>query len=88
MDFCWLFFGIKSVHARFIYKDYILINLNPRYETIDLVETINIPINIINDFQTKLIIILNSIPEGICPHIITDKQWLQENILCLLSNEV
>eukprot|EP01040_Poterioochromonas_malhamensis_P007170 gene7170-biopygen1310 len=26
--------------------------------------------------------------EEICSHIITDKQWLQENLLCLLSNAV
>jgi CheY-like chemotaxis protein len=38
--------------------------------------------------QQKIEIVLNAFPKDICAFVITDKQWLQENILCLLSNAV
>jgi signal transduction histidine kinase len=38
--------------------------------------------------QDRVSISLHSLPEELCSHIVTDKQWLQENILCLLSNAV
>ena len=31
---------------------------------------------------------MKSISTCICTHIVTDKQWFQENMLCLLSNAV
>jgi CheY-like chemotaxis protein len=40
------------------------------------------------DVQTQLPITLAPVPAEICSHIITDKQWLMENVLCLLSNAV
>eukprot|EP00981_Chlorochromonas_danica_P013025 scaffold5670_cov151-Ochromonas_danica.AAC.2 len=40
------------------------------------------------DVENGVAISLESLPTDICSHIITDKQWLQENILCLLSNAV
>jgi CheY-like chemotaxis protein len=36
--------------------------------------------------QQKVSIQLDTWNDSICSHIITDKQWLQENLLCLLSN--
>ena len=33
-------------------------------------------------------IIVQPIPSNICHHVITDKQWLLENLLCLASNSV
>jgi CheY-like chemotaxis protein len=64
------------------------LKLNPNYETIDLQETLNLPIRCVNDIQSKIDISLGVISSNICNLIITDKQWLQENILCLLSNAV
>ena len=41
------------------------------------------------NIQQRIKIILPPYTEqSICSHIITDKRWLQENILCLLSNAV
>ena len=40
------------------------------------------------NIQQRIEIKLNTLPKEICSHIITDKQWLQENVLCLLSNAV
>jgi signal transduction histidine kinase/CheY-like chemotaxis protein len=61
--------------------------LVPKLETVDLVETLRFPIECMIGVQEKIPISLN-IPPDICNYLITDKQWLQENILCLLSNAV
>jgi signal transduction histidine kinase/ActR/RegA family two-component response regulator len=67
------------------------IALSPKYETIRLSEVLQVPLSCMNSLQDASAvnnIVLNRLPLGICSHIITDKQWLQENILCLLSNAV
>jgi len=60
----------------------------PRNETIDLMETLGMPLQCMKNIQERVSIELEPIDVNICSHIITDKQWLQENILCLLSNAV
>eukprot|EP01039_Chlorochromonas_danica_P005324 gene5324-biopygen2639 len=62
--------------------------LMPKYETVELVEALQLPMNCMKDVENGVAISLESLPTDICSHIITDKQWLQENILCLLSNAV
>eukprot|EP00981_Chlorochromonas_danica_P013785 scaffold6852_cov215-Ochromonas_danica.AAC.22 len=64
------------------------VKLVPKYETIDLLETLSLPMNCMKDIQNRIPIKLESLPVDICSHIITDKQWLQENVLCLLSNAI
>ena len=87
------------------------IKLLPRYETIDLMDTIQLPLRCMQNIQSKVNITVSStmftsspptiplngmtigpngkaLPTPICSHIITDKLWLQENLLCLLSNAV
>eukprot|EP01034_Spumella_vulgaris_P034241 gene34241-biopygen29168 len=66
------------------------LKLVPRMETINFAEAINLPMRCMKDMQqdNKIQIKLMSIPAEIAANIITDKQWLQENILCLLSNAV
>jgi hypothetical protein len=64
------------------------LRLIPKYETIDLMETLELPLNCMRNMQTKIEISLAPIPSTVCPFVITDKQWLQENVLCLLSNAV
>eukprot|EP01039_Chlorochromonas_danica_P001269 gene1269-1385_t len=64
------------------------VKLVPKYETFDLMETLSLPLNCMKDIQNHIAITLQPIPTTICPHILTDKQWLQENVLCLLSNAV
>lgn len=60
--------------------------LVPKLETIHLLDTLSMPLKCMKNVQSKISIQLNSIPPNICPYLITDRQWLQENILCLLSN--
>ncbi len=63
--------------------------LVPKYETLDLQETLRLPLDCMKNIQERIRIALKPIDmKEICSHIITDKQWLQENILCLLSNAV
>eukprot|EP00981_Chlorochromonas_danica_P007891 scaffold1899_cov178-Ochromonas_danica.AAC.1 len=62
--------------------------LMPKYETVELMEALQLPMNCMKDVENGVAISLESLPTDICSHIITDKQWLQENILCLLSNAV
>jgi CheY-like chemotaxis protein len=63
--------------------------LVPKYETVDLMETLKLPLDCMKNIQERIAIKLEEIDmKEICSHIITDKQWLQENILCLLSNAV
>jgi CheY-like chemotaxis protein len=40
------------------------------------------------NIQERIGITFEPLSDDICSHIITDRQWLQENILCLLSNAV
>jgi CheY-like chemotaxis protein/signal transduction histidine kinase len=64
------------------------VKLVPKPETVNLQEALDFPISIMRDVQTQLPITLAPVPAEICSHIITDKQWLMENLLCLLSNAV
>ena len=64
------------------------LQLVPRPETIPLMETLDFPARIMRDVQAALEVQFVPIDSAICSHIITDKQWLTENVLCLLSNAV
>ena len=65
--------------------------LSPKPETIDLQDTLELPLRVMRDMQQRREIVLDDAvlrSSEVCSHIITDKQWLQENLLCLLSNAV
>ena len=60
--------------------------LVPKFETVSLKQSLSMPVKLMQGAQHAIAIAMNSIPDDICSHIITDKQWLIENLLCLLSN--
>ena len=62
--------------------------LTPMMESVEVIEALNVPIVCINSLQSEMKIIVDPIPDEICSFVITDKQWLMENILCMLSNAV
>ena len=64
------------------------LRLVPKNETIDLWEAVQLPLNCMCSMQSRIAIHMHPIPDSVCTHVITDKQWLQENLLCLLSNAV
>jgi len=45
-------------------------------------------LQVMRDFKSHLAINLLPISPEICTHVISDRQWLQENLLCLMSNAV
>jgi CheY-like chemotaxis protein len=57
-------------------------------ETINLFDTLQMPLNCMRGIQTRIEIKVLPMSKSICSHIITDSLWFQENILCLLSNAV
>jgi CheY-like chemotaxis protein len=68
--------------------------LVPKFETVNLMDCLRLPIQCMMNLQEKCRIIFHGfqteeeLSSSICSHVITDKGWLQENILCLLSNAV
>ena len=62
--------------------------LVPKLETVCLRDALLSPIGIITYQQSKIKIDLDYISDDISRNIITDNPWLQENVLCLLSNAV
>ncbi|RYH26312.1 response regulator [archaeon] len=62
--------------------------LSPKYETASLLESLKLPLDCVRSLRSEVLIVLEPLPEELSRYIITDKQWLQENLLCLLSNAV
>ncbi len=60
------------------------IKLIPKYETCQLQECIRTVLHCLPSSQVRVC----PLPTAMCPFVLTDKQWFQENILCLLSNAV
>jgi CheY-like chemotaxis protein len=64
------------------------IPLIPTMEAIHLYDALYAPISCVQDLQSRINIDLEGIEKGISEYIITDRQWLQDNILCLVYNAV
>eukprot|EP00981_Chlorochromonas_danica_P011552 scaffold4102_cov174-Ochromonas_danica.AAC.6 len=64
------------------------LKLQPKLDTIDLWDSLHMPLTCMKAIQEHVSISVSLVDECICSHIITDKQWFQENLLCLLSNAV
>lgn len=62
------------------------IKIYPSIESIDFSDTLKMSIRCLVHSHTDVPIIIASISENISNHLFTDKQWLMENLLCLLSN--
>ena len=60
--------------------------LVPTFDTVSLELKLNMTAQMIRNAYPSIDINIKKIDEGICLHTITDKQWLIENLLCLLSN--
>ncbi len=64
------------------------LKLVPKHETMNLLETLQLPLDCMRNMQNRIAISIDSISDSVCSYVITDKQWFQENLLCLLSNAV
>lgn len=56
-------------------------------ETIHLVDTLMAPISCVRDLQDRVRVEFDVNP-SISEYIATDRQWIQDNVLCLISNAV
>lgn len=64
------------------------LKLQPHRESFDWITAVKLPILVMRNTQDSCTIYMVPPSNEICSFIITDKQWFQENILCLLSNAV
>ena len=64
------------------------IALVPVMETFELASTLAMSVNCMNHVQSARTIVVHPPDSEICPYIISDKHWLSENALCLLSNAI
>ena len=66
------------------------LKLLPHLETVDVMDTIQVPLQCMRNIQSKMkiTVLANAGKKPICSHVVTDRLWLQENLLCLLSNAV
>jgi signal transduction histidine kinase len=62
------------------------IKLNPSIESTNMSETLKWAVGCMGASSEKVPIVIASLPKHIHNQIFTDKQWLMENLLCLLSN--
>ena len=62
------------------------IKLKPCMESINFSETMKWAVGCSNQSDAKVPIMVLPIPESLYNQLFTDKQWLMENMLCLLSN--
>lgn len=62
--------------------------LEPRSEVVQLRELLDIPIKCMRDMQNRIKIQLNPVSDQIAQGIVTDRQWLLDNVLCMLGNAV
>ena len=64
------------------------IKLIPKFEVTDIREVMKYCADVMMCIQERIRVISSDLGKEINPFVRTDKQWLQENILCLLSNAV
>ena len=64
------------------------IALVPSLETLSIVDSVSLSITCINHLYVEIgrQAALHPIDDKLCPYVISDKHWLVENVLCLLSN--
>jgi CheY-like chemotaxis protein len=55
-------------------------------ETVHLCESLELPRSVMHAVYPDQTIKFKHVPFSVCSHIITDRQWLQENLLCFGSN--
>ena len=64
------------------------IALKPALETFDLKAAVSMSVTCIDHLQSSRTIVVQPFGTRICSHLISDKHWFIENVLCLLSNAV
>jgi CheY-like chemotaxis protein len=55
-------------------------------ETTSVMDALHWAVNCVASTQARMPIEVMPLPSDICKHVVTDKHWLMENMLCYLSN--
>lgn len=71
-----------------IYYTSFNIALVPAMGTFEVSNALKMPLTCMRNLQPDRLIVVHSLDADICSHIISDKHWLSENVLCLLSNAI
>eukprot|EP00981_Chlorochromonas_danica_P001813 scaffold385_cov182-Ochromonas_danica.AAC.12 len=64
------------------------LQLVPHAEAVDLLDCLAAPLACLRDLQSKLALVVEPLPPNVRRIVRTDPKWLQESILCLVSNAV
>ena len=64
------------------------VTLVPANESFCLKTAIDLAFKCIERLQSGRHVIVHELSEHVCSYVITDKHWLMENVMCLLSNAV
>jgi signal transduction histidine kinase len=62
--------------------------LLPALETFDLSAAITSAVTCVKHVLSDRLILVHPFDESICASLVSDKHWLTENMLCLLSNAI
>jgi signal transduction histidine kinase len=62
--------------------------LLPALESFDLGAAIGVAVTCIKNIQSDRLIVVHPFDKIMCAHLVSDKHWLTENMLCLLSNAI
>jgi hypothetical protein len=64
------------------------IALAPALETFELQSALMMPLTCMRHLKQDRLIVVHPLASHICSNLISDKHWISENVLCLLSNAV
>jgi len=64
------------------------ISLLPALESFGLAGAIGSAVTCIKHMLSERLIVVHPFDKGICEYLVSDKHWLTENMLCLLSNAI
>ena len=62
--------------------------LSPNLVSVKLLDALNQPVACVTSIDPAHVLEVKPLPSDLCTHVMADVQWLQENILLLLSNAV
>jgi signal transduction histidine kinase len=57
-------------------------------ETFELQSALMMPLTCMRHLKPDRVIIVHPFDADVCNHVISDKHWFSENVLCLLSNAI
>jgi signal transduction histidine kinase len=60
--------------------------LSPTISAFSVLDALTFACTCVDHTQTGREIVLHPLPQGMCPYVMTDRQWFIENVMCLVDN--